>query len=309
MASYECGNHTTLEGSDRLALEVLTLDLASPPGTPTTSIALATFLGELRVHLRQLTVPILTESVGVELHSPLAVFGAHYQHVIVLGLAEGLFPPTLTDPPLLDFHERKVLADEGVPAETAREAAQRERLSFWALLGTAAESLTLSYPQQTGRQHRLPSSYFAALGFTPTEPGRSPLASPEEARAAWLQDAQRHSDEVLTSARTAWAVEYRRESGAVCDVYDGVIGIPFNVDDLNFSASYLIWLGQCPFRWYHHQALELREPREADEDLHPTTRGRLYHKALEEALSAALGAENVREAAQARSAACTTLLF
>ncbi len=101
-------------------------------------------------------------------------------------------------------------------------------------------------------------------------------------------------------------MERRREEASAPDAFDGVVGERFPEEAHVFSATQLLDLGQCPFRWLARGPLGLREPEEADEDVTPLLRGRLYHKALELALRAGLeaagpaaGAAAVRERAAA----------
>lgn len=85
----------------------------------------------------------------------------------------------------------------------------------------------------------------------------------------------------------ARAVEARRESARPPDIHDGVVGEPFASDRHGFSATQLLSLGQCGFRWLASVPWKLRAPEEAEDDLTPLLRGLLYHEALDLALSAA----------------------
>ena len=284
-------------------------ELSAEPGT----LPLEGFLAELDDLLATLSVPVDPPEVpGVALHSPLAVFGARYRQIFVLGMAEGLTPAPVRDDPLLDFFERARLRRAGLALESATEAAERERLSFWAALDTAEEGATLTYPELVGGSERVASPLFAALGLEPAAAGFKPPASLPEARAVWLRSGREdggpapvdrsvvdapEDDPVLRHAREAWRIERRRESGEPWDEYDGMVGVPLDPARWTFSASQLTALGQCAFKWFAQRRLRLGELEEAEEEVSPLVRGSIYHRALEIALSLARGAEDVRAAA------------
>lgn len=260
-------------------------------------------VAELTALLRVAGDPHLQSEQVVALHTPLALYGARIPHVIVMGLAEGIFPAVLQDDPVLDFYARKQLHSKGIPLEDARAAALRERLSFWTLLQVATSTLKLSYPSRIDDQLQLPGAHITALGLTVRQaPERSP-ASPEEARRLLLQRTT-EADAVLPQAYHAWQVELRRESATPHDAYDGVLDIPRDPAEHIFSASQLTALGQCPYRWFAGYLLCLAEPKEVDEELAPDLRGTFYHRVLELTLSQALQAESPRTAALAALDTC-----
>lgn len=211
-------------------------------------LPLAAFLAELRDLLGRLTVPYHAEAGGVALHTPLAVFGSRFRYVFVLGLAEGVLPMALQDPPLLDFHERSRLAAQGLALETAAERAHRERLSVWALFETVTEHLTLSYSRQNDGQANIESAVFAALGCRPVPASTAYCASAEEVRRYRLLDEETTTDGVLKAARRNQQIELRREGEDAHDAFDGVLGIPLSLADYPFSATGLTRIGLCPFR-------------------------------------------------------------
>lgn len=288
------GKHAEASPQDVATLALLRSELGAMPLDEL--LPLEAFFADVRAALERLTVPYQPEAGGVALHTPLAVFGASYAHVFVLGVAEGVFPEALSEPPLLDFRERKELAVHNVPVETAAERARRERLSVWALLQAVGETLTLSYSRQVGNQDQIESPIFSALGLTPRPAQPEFHASLEEARQHWLLDNQMHDDHVLKNARQNHAVELRREGHEPHDAYDGHLGLPLNLDDFSFSATSLTHLGQCRFRWFLDGALKLKEPEEAETDLSPALRGRLYHLVLELAVNASKAGNGTREA-------------
>lgn len=257
-------------------------------------LSLAAFLAEVRGLLGRLTVSYHAEAGGVALHTPLAVFGGRFRYVFVLGLAEGVLPQALQDPPLLDFHERSRLAAHGLAVETAAERAERERLSVWALLETVTEQLTLSYPRQSDGHANIESAVFAALGCKPVPASTAYCASAEEVRRYRLLDEDTTTDDVLEAARRNQQIELRREGEAAHDAFDGVLGVPLPLADYSFSATSLTRIGLCPFRWFLGEALGLKELKEAESDLSPRLRGEFYHLVLELAVKAAREAGGTR---------------
>jgi hypothetical protein len=256
-------------------------------------IAREEFVSELLGALSLLTVLAHPGRGGVELHTPLSLFGARYRHVFVLGAAEGVLPASVRDDMVIDFHERRGLAQQGVRLEGAAESARRETLSFWMLLQSATKTITLSYPRLMETRELLPSPYLGRLSLTPSAPPGLPVASPEEARSIALRR-NGWEDLVLPYARHAWAVERRREGSDPHDEYDGVVSLPLDLRDRVFSASQLTALGQCPFKWFAGYVLRLAEPEEAEDDLGPGLKGQLCHRALKRGMSG--GARNARQA-------------
>ena len=315
-------------------------------------LSLARFVEEISQLLSLLRVPAAPGRGGVELHAPISLTGARYRYVFVLGVAEGLLPAPVRHDPVLDFRDRQVLAESGIPLAGAVEAARQEALSFWALCQAASASLILSYPRLIERNQKLESPYLTKLGLKPAAAPPIPVASIESARKLYLrtgsgnkenkeakavrafrwqarensrlrkgdyiadnlanisplpgkkvldetpqylpesQDRSDAQDKVLPHAYHAWEVEQRRESSDLPDEYDGVIGIPLDPSEREFSASQLVNLGQCPFKWFADKVLGLGELEEAEEELSPSLRGRLYHKTLELALVWTVGAQD-----------------
>ena len=251
----------------------------------TEQISKQAFLQEVKQTLALFSVPIQPGRGGVELHNPNSLFGASYQYVFVLGTAEGIFPTPITNDPVLDFFERKQLAKQGFPVETALTIAQRETLTFYHLLGVPTQKIVFSYPQLLERTTVLPSPYLDRLPIKPSSPGDLPLASIEEARQVYLQHKNQFKDLALQHTVKAWQVEKQRENNYPAGEYDGIVGIPLDPHTRVFSASQLTQLGQCPFKWFAARLLQLKELPEAETDLSTTLRGTLYHRCLELSLA------------------------
>lgn len=263
------------------------------------SVSLATYVDELLDHLQLAQARWRGASSQtadpVALVAAVALGGATVDHVFVLGAAEGVLPARLDPGARLDFVDREAARAAGLLVTDATLAARREALTFDGVVRAARVGLTLTYPEARERAGQLPSPYFRALGLVPLEPGADGLAAPKP--AASIEELRRYqvaagqrlatSDPVLAAARRALAVESRRESGEPPDEYDGIVGEPYPANTSSFSATSLLALGQCTFKWFAQYAMQLYEPEEADGELSPLVRGNLYHRTLELAFKAA----------------------
>ena len=278
-------------------LQDVLVQLSQPQGE---QISKQAFLQEVKQTLALFSVPVQPGRGGVELHNPSSLFGASYQYVFVLGTAEGIFPTPITNDPVLDFFDRKQLAKQGFPIETAVTIAQTEALTFYHLLGVPTKKIVFSYPQLIERDTILPSPYLDTdisrrrgslarrvlrLQLKPDPLPDLPLASREEARQVYLQQEKQFDDLIIKYTLKAWQVEKQRESNYPAGEYDGIVGIPIDPATRVFSASQLTQLGQCPFKWFASCLLKLRELPEAETDLSTTLKGNLYHRCLELSLA------------------------
>jgi CRISPR/Cas system-associated exonuclease Cas4 (RecB family) len=239
------------------------------------------FLQEVLASLDLLSVPAQPGRGGVELHGPGALTGSEYQHLFVLGMAEGILPKPIVDDPILDFYDLKCLKQEGLPFHDATDASRKEALAFYTMLQTATEHLTFSYPKLLDRAEALPSSYLTQLNLSAIDVEPSILASHEEYRAAYLRQDNPLNDCVLPYAVAAQAIESDRESSEPFGEYDGVIGEFKDPTEHVFSASQLVTIGQCPFKWFVQKGLDVADQEDEAGGLSPALVGQLYHKALE----------------------------
>lgn len=240
------------------------------------------FCQEILEIITKLKVPMQLGKGGIEVHTPLSLQGASYPYVFLIGFQEGILPAAIENDPVLDFYECRRLSQLDIRLETAIDIAQRHELCFYELLRIPTMSLTFSYAEQHQKQALLPSPYATRLGLETTPPPLLNLASVEEARRYYLQRLEKLSDDdLVTDIIKNWQVEQRRESGASPDEYDGVIGVGVDYQNRIFSASELVALGQCPFKWFATYLLRLKEPSEAEAEITGSLRGRLYHRCLE----------------------------
>jgi len=254
------------------------------------TLTFSAFSEELRELLALLTVPVEPRRGGVELHQPKALHGASYRYAIVLGMAEGTCPPMPKADIFLDAWERKQLRQRGLAIEDAIAVARQEWFDFRAIL-RAAEGVFLTYPRLVGQSPQRPSPYLQRLTLAPdpveADPPHPVIASRQQARILQLQTAESwpSDDPVLPWAARAWRVEGDRELGKLTE-FDGVLGEGYGIEPRSrlFSASQLIDLGQCEFKWFAKHLLKARDFDEADDELSPLKAGNIYHRVLEKAL-------------------------
>ncbi|WP_027483292.1 PD-(D/E)XK nuclease family protein [Deinococcus pimensis] len=264
---------------DQVALDTLEKELivlAEPAGE---TLSRGALIEELRALLALLAVAPEPRADAVELVTPYALIGARVPHVFALGLAEGAWPAPLHDDPVLDFVERARLRRAGVPLEVPGSLARRDLLSFWSLLRAAPEALTLSFAARDALgKETLPSAYLTRLGVRIEPYEESAVCSVEEARRSDLGSDESAPDEVLDFARAAFEVERRREAHLTFDEYDGLTGLPVDVDARVFSANQLRTLGTCTFRWWLAYILRIEAQGEDEDDT--LGLGQLQHAVL-----------------------------
>jgi len=271
-----------------------------------------TFSQEIAEILALITIPTQPGRGGVELHCPTSILGTSYSHVFFLGCAEGILPAAIADDPLLDFHSRKQLLQQGFQLTTAVDLAAKETFDFYCLLNVPTQSITFSYPELLERNPTIPSLYLSRLQVKPTPIDLLPLASVEQVRQQYLRqpdllsellksdrhlklNSQEYNPLLITEIAHALEVESIRESAISPDQYDGVVGIGIDPQQKIFSASQLTQLGQCPFKWFSAKLLRLKELPEAESELDPAVRGNLYHKCLELSLAQIKTAQDLAE--------------
>lgn len=269
-----------------LAFYILKSELTSLNESADEVLKLEAFILEIKQLLAITSVPAQPGRGGIELHTPLTAAGAQHEHLFVMGMCEGLFPSPASEDLILDFHERKKLAQAGFKIETAAVSARREALLFYALLLTGSRSVTLTYPSQLNGRETLPSPFISRL-VGKNNQALSPLniqsfvSSVEELYKIHLLQSNDLSDRVLENARNAYTVEEGRESSLLCDEYDGNIGVPFDPESHEWSVTELERLAQCPFRWFGEYVLGLSEAAETNDEISPDIKGRFYHQVLE----------------------------
>jgi ATP-dependent helicase/DNAse subunit B len=249
------------------------------------------FSQEINEILALLTITAQPGRGGIELHCPTSILGTNYPYVFVLGCSSGILPAAIADDPILDFHSRKQLAQQGLNIATAADLALKETFDFYCLLNIATQCITFSYAELIDRHFGIPSPYLDRLGLKPSPLDNLPIASIEQARQLYLRRSKllenltTDSSWLIPEITHALEVESNRESAIASDQYDGVIGIGIDPQSKIFSASQLTQLGQCPFKWFAARLLKLKELVEAESVLGDAMRGNLYHRCLELSLT------------------------
>lgn len=247
--------------------------------------------------LADASTPFQPTAGGIAMHQPNTIVGGEFEQIFVIGMAEGVLPAPVIENSVIDFYERKQLLEKGIEFENPQEIPRWEALSFYFTLLAAKGGITFSYPRFADGQEQLPSPFFDRTGLKPTEEREVFVSSAEEFRRVFLPDGFSHTeDTVLAAARRQFAIEASRESDAVPDEYDGVIGVSFDSPNRRWSASSLTKIGSCPFKWFAERALRLGSPDEAETDLPANIKGSLYHKTLEIAVRKAMNSADVRTA-------------
>jgi hypothetical protein len=280
-----------------IALNHLVEALRAVVPIETREIDLEAFAAILSEVMSEETVPMRPGSAGVTLTQPKRLIAADFDHLFVMGMAEGIFPQPPREDPVIDFFERKRLAHQGVDFAGAAELARWEDLSMYLALLSARKSIHCSYPRVVNNGETIESSFFKRLGVNVTEASGLPPhpSGKEEERTMILRHADvATEDGSLAFARKQYVVEERRERAPNFDEFDGIIDIPYDPSRRTWSASQLTSIGQCSFRWFSQRLLRLQPVEELEIGLTPQVLGKLFHKTLEIAVSRSKGEENIR---------------
>jgi ATP-dependent helicase/DNAse subunit B len=228
--------------------------------------------------------------------------GVPYRAVVVLGLAEGLFPAPLTEDPFLADEERESLLAAGLLLEPRLRSDQQTL--FYEAVTRASEYLLLTRPYLADDGETWePSPYWnAALGLFEAKPRRirlddrlpfveaasagELLASAVRARAlpatfAELRpewDQLRHAGSVL-AARVARQPRGEHEGELVSLV--PALAARFGPEHV-WSASRLEAYSSCGFQFYISRALGLEERETPSPGYDAAQLGSMLHEILEE---------------------------
>ena len=237
--------------------------------------------------------------------SVLRARGLPFKAVAVLGLAEGEFPATLREDPLLPEADRDNLRQEcGLALESAIESSERE--FFYEAVTAASQQLLLTRPRLADNGSEwLPSPFWDEIGRlvaveareVKTERVTSPdrAASPAEvveslvtypdyqAAGAWLQ--QYDADRWNRLFRAGRIFSDRFEG--VATEFDGLLTGRNSIFEAHFRAEYL-WSPSslesylaCPMFFFVGKALRLEPRLEPTEGLDARQLGSIYHAIFE----------------------------
>ncbi len=245
----------------------------------------------------------------------LAARGDRFDHVFLLGMAEGEFPQHPADPPFYSWRERTLLAQHGINLRPPDPA--DERSLFYAAVTRARCSLTLARTYLDERGNPLaPSPYLLAVlsllqpASVPTirvtagsTPDIDEAASDQERLIAVMQQAGSRSSfsfdsereqaclPLLQHVRRACAIERQREGITAYGAFEGVLDDADLITELaqrfgpahRWSITQLNNYITCPFRFAAAHILKLEQRTEPEDGLEQAGRGRLYHAILAEA--------------------------
>ncbi len=297
---------------DELAQAATLLD--TPP------VAYNTFLSDLHALTSAATYGMQQPQAGqVAVLPNLAARGLFFDHVLLLGMAEGEFPARMPEPSFYSRRERAQLAHRGInlPAPDPAD----ERSLFYETIARAQQSITLTrtYLDESGNMLP-PSPYIAALatlvqsasapeshiraGSLPTS---EQAVSPQEHLVAFMieQYQQKNASRALSARASVSpallpllphvertrAAELAREQIGPYGPFEGML------HDSELCARLAAYFGPqhrwsitqlndyitCPFRFAAAHLLHLEQRNEPEEGLDRSRRGQLYHAILSEA--------------------------
>ncbi len=248
--------------------------------------------------LTEASTPFSPSPVGVEVFSPDTIIGGSFDNVFIAGMAEGVFPAAVVDNPVVDFYERRHLAEHGIAFESAAEIARWASASFFLTLIASERSVTLTYPVLEGRDEFLPSPFLEKMGVDIAEAPSDHASSIEERRydILPLTEIDSGDDPVLAPARSSYQAELARGSEPGMTEFDGIISRSLDAEARTWSVSQFTQIGQCAFRWFASRVLRLEPPDEAVNEIDRRTLGSFYHKVLELAVAPSLGKADIRTA-------------
>ena len=170
---------------------VLSLLAELQPLSPVGPVGLPEVRLSLQRRLSELTVPPRQKRFGRVFIGPIeAARGMAFDVVFVPGLAEKIFPPKLTQDPLLRDRDRAAISPE---LEVEKDRVHAERLSLRLAVGAARTKLYLSFPRMDAQASRPRMPSFYALEVVRAAEGKLPGFT-ELMRAA----------ETAANARVGW---------------------------------------------------------------------------------------------------------
>ncbi len=126
-----------------------------------------------------------------------------FDHVFILGMAEGEFPRATREDALFDDSRRRELAGAGIPLDPRQDSAYEDAFLFYEIAVSARETLTLSYPSVDAEGREALRSWYidevarcfadgldpASYGLSEMVPGVADAASRRELLRAALFEA------------------------------------------------------------------------------------------------------------------------
>jgi ATP-dependent helicase/DNAse subunit B len=243
--------------------------------------------------------------------------GLPHDYLFLMGLSEGIFPQRQNEDPLYGDQERRHLAQNGIPLETAADRA-RDTSLFYEMCALAQTRLTLSRPtidesgnewspsifwkhvlailQQPNRQHirlgAVPLLKDAANRRELLVSLSDALGKPPDHISSMAWDALRwvRQQGIWENLLRGRGIELSRESAQTpFDTYSGILTEPALIaevgrqlgTDRRWSATQFNELGVCPFRFFGKRILKLEPYEEPEEGLTIQQFGTVNHRILE----------------------------
>jgi ATP-dependent helicase/DNAse subunit B len=243
--------------------------------------------------------------------------GLPHEHVLILGLSEGLFPKPAPQDPLYLDSERTIMVLNGIQVATSADRANDDGV-FYELIGLPTHSLTLTRPtaqdgQPWAESHlwRAVRSAFDGLKIQRLRAGEvvpaAEAASLSELALAVAEARDRGFNDATTPGHEAWLqhnqhdfwtrlqrnrdIEADRISeDSAYNHYSGQLQDPAIIADAaaqltaehRWSASQWNEYGTCPYRFFAARLLKLEKLKPPEEGMDVMQRGTLYHAILQE---------------------------
>ena len=223
------------------------------------------------------------------------VVGVDLDVVVVLGMAEGDFPPAGVESAVLSPRERDAIGSPFAPQARARD----ERRTYLAAIASAPRRWMLT-PRATGGQVAHPAPWLAEVRREPDETVDSfdaevdrPIRPPASLHERDLR-ALRHvppaalAGHPLVEANQTLARGFAAVAARLSDEFtewEGRVGDndELAIGDLVLSATSLETWASCPARYFFKQVLQVREQDDLEDvdELEARHRGSLVHAILE----------------------------
>lgn len=222
---------------------------------------------------------------GVQVEEAPAAACRAFDHLFVVGLANGSFPAPRPRSPLLGESDRERLAAAGLPLDPPGSWDERERELFGVLAAGAGGELVLSWPSADGRGAEVPRSSFVdevaeVATLVEREIPRSRLFAPDVPNCP-TPAAAAHAHRVALMERVRQAGQHSPWNGQIEE--PGLLRWMEHEfgEGRIWSPTQLEHYARCPWSYFGERLLRLQANQEPDDSLEPSVRGRILHRALE----------------------------
>lgn len=259
-----------------------------------------TFACDMRAVLSNVTIPPDPSVAGVHFASLEQGRAVAFDHLLVLGLAEGEFPRAPAPDVFYAAAERAAH-----PLPLVRPQPGEDACRWWQVIGNCRRSLTMLRPRlDDNGASWLPSPYWTAVLSKLPEvreeippiaapPTLENAASPPELLTALAAQGARAVPPELAgrwqAITAAHDIARRRAGWAPAPAFEGTLQAADIQQDLaerygpghTWSVSRLNRYGHCPFGFFAQHVLHLEARADPEVGMDPMQRGSLLHKVLE----------------------------